>query len=483
MGDSRAFMTVPRVGPLRRPVAQRLSDWREIYERQAESETALQATRCMDCGVPFCLQGCPLGNLIPDWNTLVSESRWQEAWAKLSATNNFPEFTGRICPAPCESACTLAINADAVTIEAIEKEISEHAWGQGWPTPHACAAPTGKRVAVVGSGPAGLAAAEQLAVAGHEVTVFERDERVGGLLRFGIPDFKLEKWVIDRRVALIASIGVVFRTSSEVGVDVHWDELRADFDAVLIAVGAMRARELDVPGRNLEGVHLAMEYLTAQNRATAAGGRSGLDARGKHIVVLGGGDTGSDCVGTAHRQGAASVTQIEILARPPVARDPANPWPQWPMVFRTSSSQEEGGEREFALRTTELRGNGSLSSLQAERVEVRSDAGAFAFLPTGEVVTFDCDILLLALGFVGPNLETAWPELGLDQTARGTVAADEFSTNVPGIYTAGDAMRGASLVVWAISDGREAARAIDADLRAGQSHLPSRGDDQPFGGR
>ena len=353
MGDPRAFLTTPRRAPERRPIEERLADWREIYVRQPDSETENQAGRCMNCGVPFCLQGCPLGNLIPDWNSLLSESRWQEAWAKLSSTNNFPEFTGRICPAPCEAACTLAINTDAITIEQIEKQISEHAWSQGWPAPRACAPPSGKRVAIVGSGPAGLAAAEQLAVAGHAVTVFERDERVGGLLRFGIPDFKLEKWVIDRRVALISSIGVSFRTSVEVGTDVSWNDLRADYDAVLIAIGAMRARDLDVPGRDLDGVHLAMEYLAAQNRATAAGGPSELDAAGQRVVVLGGGDTGSDCIGTAHRQGAAHVTQIEIMPCPPDVRSSDNPWPQWPLVFRTSSSQEEGGAREYALRTTE----------------------------------------------------------------------------------------------------------------------------------
>lgn len=482
MGKIRGFLDSDRKAPTRRPVDDRLGDWREVYETQPDAETRDQASRCMDCGVPFCQQGCPLGNLIPDWNHRITEGNWREAWKRLSATNNFPEFTGRLCPAPCEAACTLAINTGAVTIEQVEKQIVEHAWAQGWPVPRPCRPSTGKRVAIVGSGPAGLAAAEQLAISGHDVTVFERDERVGGLLRFGIPDFKLEKWVIDRRVALIEAIGVSFRTSVNVGVDISWAEMRSSYDAVLLAIGAMKPRELDLPGRDLDGVHLAMEYLSAQNRATTDETDSTISAKGKHVVVLGGGDTGSDCVGTANRQGAASVTQIEIMPSPPEHRTAGNPWPQWPMTFRTSSSHEEGGEREFALRTTKLSGDGNVTSLVAERVELSGTPGD-PFKATGETVEFDCDLLFLSLGFLGPVVEGLSQELGITLTSRGAIDSNKFATNVDGIYVAGDAMRGASLIVWAISDGREAARAIDADLRGHSSKLPTRGIDQPFGGR
>lgn len=482
MGKLRGFLESDRRGPARRPVDDRLGDWREVYEVQPDVETREQAGRCMDCGVPFCQQGCPLGNLIPDWNHRISKGGWREAWKRLSATNNFPEFTGRLCPAPCEAACTLAINTGAVTIEQVEKQIVEHAWSQGWPVPRKKRPSTGKRVAIVGSGPAGLAAAEQLAVAGHEVTVFERDERIGGLLRFGIPDFKLEKRIIDRRLSLIEALGVSFRTSVDVGVDITWSEMQESYDAVLLAIGAMKARELDVPGRDLDGVHLAMEYLSAQNRATEAESTSTISAKGKHVVVLGGGDTGSDCVGTANRQGAASVTQIEIMPCPPEARTDGNPWPQWPMTFRTSSSHEEGGEREFALRTTKLDGDGQVTRLIAERVELSGTPGD-PFKATGEMVEFDCDLLLLSLGFLGPVADGLSKELSITLTARGAINAHKFATNVDGIYVAGDAMRGASLVVWAISDGREAARAIDTDLSGHRSKLPTRGIDQPFGGR
>ncbi|MFT6397896.1 MAG: glutamate synthase (NADPH/NADH) small chain [Bradymonadia bacterium] len=482
MGKFRGFIESDRKLPSRRPVDERLGDWREVYEVQPEAETREQAGRCMDCGVPFCQQGCPLGNLIPDWNHRISEGGWREAWKRLAATNNFPEFTGRLCPAPCETACTLAINTGAITIEQVEKQIIEHAWAQGWPMPRTRRPSTGKRVAIVGSGPAGLAAAEQLAVAGHDVTVFERDERVGGLLRFGIPDFKLEKWVIDRRLSLIEAIGVSFRTSVEVGVDISWSEMRSSYDAVLLAIGAMKARELDVPGRDLDGVHLAMEYLTAQNRATTDENTSAMSAKGKHVVILGGGDTGSDCLGTAHRQGAASVTQIEIMPPPPKTRGVENPWPQWPMTFRTSSSHEEGGERAFALRTIKLAGDGAVKTLIAERVTLSETPGD-PFKATGETLELDCDLLLLSLGFLGPLADGLRDELDITLTARGAINANKFATNVDGIYVAGDAMRGASLIVWAISDGREAARAIDADLCGRGSELPTRGIDQPYGGR
>ncbi len=482
MGKPTGFLEWQRLLPKKRAVSDRLQDYKELYRpptAEAEAELRKQGGRCMDCGVPFCQQGCPLGNHIPDWNDLVFKGRWKDAHKRLAATNNFPEFTGRLCPAPCEAACVLAVNTDAVTIEEVEKQVIERAFAEGWVRPEPPRARTGKTVAIVGSGPAGLAAAQQLARAGHTVTVFDSAPRAGGLLRYGIPDFKMEKWVIDRRLAQLEAEGVTFRCGVEVGKDPTWTALRASFDAVLIAIGARRGRDLDVPGRELHGVVMAMDYLTEQNEVVAGDReRASWDVKGKRVVILGGGDTGSDCVGTALRQGAAEVHQLELLPAPPVERAADNPWPQWPMVYRTSTSQEEGGERGFALRTTRLTGvGGKLQSLVAARL-------APDLQPTGEEVVIGVDTLILAMGFTGPDTRPLVDQLGVALDRRGNVATDgSYRTNVENVWAAGDAKRGASLIVWAIAEAREAARAIDEALRGAPSWLPSRGVDQPFGGR
>ncbi len=462
MGDPRGFLRDGREGAPRRPVAERLRDWSEISAPREPAVRTAQAGRCMDCGVPFCHQGCPLGNPIPDFNDLVWRGRWRAAWAALSATNNFPEFTGRLCPAPCEASCVLAINDDPVTIEQIELEIAERAWEEGWERPQPARTRTWRTVAVVGSGPAGLAAAQQLARAGHAVTVYERDAEPGGLLRYGIPDFKLDKRFLDRRLDQLRAEGVVFETGADVGRDPTWEVLRDRHDAVLVAVGAGRARELKVPGRDAEGVHLAMDYLSAVNRAVAGEPLApAFDAAGRHVIILGGGDTGSDCLGTALRQGAASVTQVELFPAPPPARAAANPWPDWPVVLRTSSSQEEGGQRVWALATRELAVvDGRVAALVADRVSVEGGA----LTPTGEQVRMPCDLLLLAMGFVSPVTDALQAQLGVPVDPRGNVAAVGHRTPVPGVYVAGDARRGASLIVWAIREGRDAAAQIHADL-------------------
>ena len=475
MGKPTGFIEWQRVLPRKRSVAERLGDWKELYLPVDAAQSREQAGRCMDCGVPFCQQGCPLGNAIPDWNDLVYKERWREAHRRLASTNNFPELTGRLCPAPCEAACVLSIDGAPVTIEEIEKEIVEHAFAHGWITAEPPRARTGKRVAVVGSGPAGLAAAAQLNRAGHAVIVYESAARPGGLLRYGIPDFKMEKWVIDRRLALLEAEGVEFRCGVQVGRDPTWDRLRAEHDALVIAIGAQRPRDLDVPGRALDGVVMAMDYLVDENEAVAgARPHAQHDVRGKRVVILGGGDTGSDCLGTALRQRAAHVAQLELLPAPPEARDASNPWPQWPMIFRTSSSQEEGGERGFALRTTSLEGSddGRLVALHAEKVG------------TGASVTIPVDRLILALGFTGPDAQPLREQLGVALDARGNVAVDPtFAASVSGVFACGDAKRGASLIVWAIAEGRETARHVDAYLRGAPSWLPARGQDLPFGGR
>ncbi len=484
MGKPTGFLEWQRRLPPKRDKTQRIMDWQELVLPQSEEQMRHQAGRCMDCGVPFCNQGCPLGNQIPDWNDFVFRGRWESAYRHLTATNNFPEFTGRLCPAPCEAACVLSINQDPVTIEQTELEIVERAFKEGWVRPRPPRARTGRHVAVVGSGPAGLAAAAQLNRVGHKVTVFERDDRLGGLLRYGIPDFKMEKWVIDRRLEVLAAEGVEFATGVAVGTELSWRELRVRYDAVLVATGARVARDLDVPGRDLQGVVFAMDYLEQQNRRVAGETADGLVATGKHVVVLGGGDTGSDCVGTAHRQGAASVTQIELMPAPPVDRSADNPWPQWPMVFRTSTSQEEGGERVFAMMTQRLEGvDGKITRLVGTRVAVHAATGRLVEVP-GEPVVMDADLLILAMGFTGPETTTIAEQLGVALDGRGNLKTDAaFETSVPGVYAAGDAKRGASLIVWAIADGREAARAIDTRLRAAASPLPTRGADLPFGGR
>jgi glutamate synthase (NADPH/NADH) small chain len=478
MGKPTGFVEWQRVVPHKRPAAERVRDHREIDGTFTVEQARQQAGRCMDCGVPFCMQGCPLGNPIPDFDDLVYRDRWRAAWLALAATNDLPEMTGRLCPAPCEAACTLAIHGPPVAIEQIEKHVTERAFAEGWVS-KTVAAPTGRRVAVAGSGPAGLAAAAQLARAGHEVTVYERDDRIGGLLRYGIPDFKLEKWVIDRRLELLRAMGITFVTGAHVGRAPRWDALRAEHDAVLVAVGSRRPRDLAVPGRDLPGVVPAMDYLEQENRRVAGEATLGVTAAGKRVVVLGGGDTGSDCLGTAHRQGAAHAIQIELLPQPPETRAPENPWPQWPVVFRTSSSQEEGGDRRWALSTKRLEGDGRLECLVA--VPVAIAGGELRELPGEERIAVD--LLVLALGFVGPDATTLVDQLGVALDARGNVATKGHATSVPGVFAAGDARRGQSLVVWAIAEGREAAREIDAFLRQRPSILASRGRDAAFGGR
>jgi glutamate synthase (NADPH/NADH) small chain len=483
MGKTTGFMEWPRRPADKRDKKERLGDWGEFTLPLGPEHARQQAGRCMDCGVPFCNQGCPLGNPIPEFNDHVWKDRWRDAFLSLSSTNNFPEFTGRLCPAPCESACVLAINQNPVTIEQMEKEIIERAWNEGWVAPKPPRARTGKRVAVVGSGPAGLAAAAQLNQAGHAVTVVERDDRIGGLLRYGIPDFKMEKWVIDRRLQVMEAEGITFKTHVDVGGAVPWDALRREYDAIVIAIGARRPRELPVPGRELAGVVQAMSFLEEQNRRGAGDHVvPQWDAEGKRVVILGGGDTGSDCLGTAHRQGAHEVMQVELLPAPPLERSAENPWPQWPVVFRTSSSQEEGGIREFARMTTRLEGqDGRLQRLVS--VGVRFEGGKLVEIPGTEQVR-EVDLLVLALGFLGPETKALQTQLGIELDARGNVQVDRrFATSSPGVFAAGDASRGASLIVWAISDGREAARAADVYLSRRPSRLPTRGRDLPFGGR
>jgi glutamate synthase (NADPH/NADH) small chain len=487
MGKPTGFMEWQRAPAPKRDKAERLKDAREFVLPLAPDEAKRQAGRCMDCGVPFCQQGCPLGNPIPDFNDAVYRGRWKAAFQALSATNNFPEFTGRLCPAPCEAACVLSIDQDPVTIEQMEKEIIERAFAEGWVKPQPPGKRTGKRVAVVGSGPAGLAAAAQLNQAGHSVTVYERDDRPGGLLRYGIPDFKMERGVLDRRLALMEAEGVVFRTGVDVSREPGYRALREQYDAVVLAIGARKARELEVPGRELGGVVQAMEYLEHQNRVVS--GLATLDARlsaaGKRVMILGGGDTGSDCLGTALRQGAASVTQVELMPAPPMTRAAENPWPRWPLVFRTSSSQEEGGSRDFGLLTKQLKGGeGRIQQLHAVKVTLqREGAGPprLVELP-GTEMTHEVDLLILAMGFTGPDTTRLQEELGLKLTSRGAVQVDSrFATSADGVFCAGDASRGASLIVWAISDGREAARSVDAWLSGGTSSLPTRGKDALFG--
>jgi glutamate synthase (NADPH/NADH) small chain len=464
------FLEIGRRDPDERDVAQRVKDFRTIERRLPVIAASEQARRCMGCGVAFCHSGCPLGNVIPDFNDAAERGRWQEAFAALDRTNNFPEITGRICPAPCESACVLGVNDEPVTIEAIEREIADQAFEHGWVKPRAIDRATGKRVAIVGSGPAGLAAAQQLRRAGHRVTVYERAEAPGGLLRFGIPDFKLEKVWLDRRLEQITSEGVEVRC----GVDVdaaRMASLRAEHDAVLIATGATVARDLDLEGRALAGIHVAMDFLTAQNRVV----RGSLDATpisaaGRDVVILGGGDTGSDCLGTAIRQGARSVRQIELLPRPPETRAAETPWPLWPTLFRVSSSQEEGGERSFALRTVRFLGEGRVRAIEC--VEVARVDGKLVDVPGTEQL-IETDLVLLALGFSGPERAPLAPMNVLD--ARGLVSADatRFETPAKNVFACGDARRGQSLVVWAIWEGRQAAHAIDEVLMRGETTLPS----------
>ena len=473
MADPRGFIKVPeRELPPRRPVPLRLMDWKEVYEQSDPAVLRRQAGRCMDCGIAFCHQGCPLGNLIPEWNDLTWRGEGRQAIERLHATNNFPEFTGKLCPAPCESSCVLAINQPAVTIKQVEASIIEQAWGNGWVQPMPPERLTGKTVAVVGSGPAGLAAAQQLTRVGHTVAVFEKDDRIGGLLRYGIPDFKMEKRHLDQRLTQMQAEGTRFRAGVSVGTDISWEDLRARYDAVVVAIGAPVPRDLPVPGRDALGVHFAMEYLTQANRVQAGDTvDEQITAEGKHVVVLGGGDTGADCIGTAHRQGALSVTNLAIGKQPPLERTPDQPWPTQPTLFEVQSAHEEGGERVYLASTVELLTT-EAGEVRALRVAETEYLDGRRVPKAGTEREIPADLVLLALGFTGAEREIE-SQLGLPFDARGAVAREaDYSTNVPGVFVAGDAGRGASLIVWAIAEGRAAAAAVDAYLQ-GSSDLPA----------
>jgi len=471
MGKVTGFKEYTRELPSRRPVTERVNDWFEIYLDFPEEKLQAQGARCMDCGVPFCHSGCPLNNIIPDWNDLVYRGRWEEAIRRLHATNNFPEFTGRICPAPCEASCVLGINEPPVTIRNIEKAVIEHAWDEGWIRPEPPREETDYRVTVIGSGPAGLAAAQQLRRAGHRVTVFEKNEKAGGLLRFGIPNFKLEKHILDRRLQQLVEEGVEFVTSAHVGVNVSVPDLRRDYHALLLAGGAEQPRDLPLPGRELKGIYFAVDYLSQQNRRCEAidlGAAEEMLATGKRVVIIGGGDTGADCLGTVHRQQAQSVHQFELLPMPPLERSPQTPWPLWPMQLRTEGAHEEGGVREWSISTTAFHGNGDgwVTGLSGVRVGPPPKFEPVA----GSEFSLECDMVLLAMGFVGPVRSGLLGQLGVKLDNRGNVATDEtYMSSVPGVFAAGDVRRGQSLVVWAIQEGRCAARGIDAYLRPRRS--------------
>ena len=484
MGKPTGFKEITRETPTRRPVALRVMDWDEIYLPFPEEKLRKQGARCMDCGIPFCNNGCPLGNLIPDWNDLVYRGRWREALDTLLKTNNFPEFTGRICPAPCEEACVLSINDKPVTIKLIEQSIIDKAFEEGWIRPQPPEVRTGKTVAVVGSGPAGMAAAQQLNRAGHQVTIFERDDRPGGLLIYGIPDFKMDKRTVDRRVKLLEAEGIEFRCGVGVGHDLPTSKLREDFDAVILCMGSTKARDVQAPGRDLDGIHLAMTYLPQQTKANLGDEifhEQQIDAKDKHVIIIGGGDTAADCLGTALRQGAKSIKQFDINRRPPDEKSDLTPWPNWPMVMRTSAAHEEGESmhedlRDFAVLTKKFTGDeaGHVRKLHGVRIESRKDEGGKRHVTEQAGTEFElpCDLCLLAIGFTGPDDEGPVADLGLSLTDRGAIQVnDRYETNVEGVYAAGDARRGQSLVVWAISEGRQAARCVDEALM-GRSDLP-----------
>ncbi len=468
MGKITGFLEYPRELPTRRPVTERVNDWFEVYQPFPDDHVRTQGARCMDCGVPFCHTGCPVQNIIPDWNDLVFHDRWADAIRVLHSTNNFPEFTGRLCPAPCEAACVLGINEPPVTIKVIEKAIIEHAFREGWVQPEPPKTRSGKRVAVVGSGPAGLAAAQQLNRAGHWVTVFEKADRIGGLLRYGIPDFKMEKWVLDRRLEQMGAEGVEFQTNAHVGGNIPVADLQKDFQAILLAGGAEQPRDLPVPGRELKGIHFAMDFLPLQNRRGAGDAvPDQIVATGKRVIIIGGGDTGADCLGTSHRHRASSVAQFEIMPMPPDTRAPHTPWPLWPLQLRTESSHEEGGHRDWSIATARFSGDeqGNVQQLHAMRV-----GPAPKFEPiAGTEFTMEADLVLLAMGFTGPVKKGAIEQLGINLDARGNVSTDaNYMSSIPGVFAAGDLRRGQSLIVWAIAEGRDAAAGIDAYLAGGR---------------
>ena len=478
MGKITGFLEFHREKQPYRPVKERVKDWHQVMKPWPVEPLKVQAARCMDCGIPFCHQGCPLGNLIPDWNDLVYRDQWLEAIHRLHATNNFPEFTGTLCPAPCEGSCVLGINDDPVTIKAVELSIIDYAWEQGWIKPQVPEVKTGKKVAVIGSGPAGLAAAQQLCRAGHDVTVFERDDRIGGLMRYGIPEFKMEKYRLDRRLEQMEAEGVVFKPGSHIGKDIDAKKLKKKFDALLLAGGATVRRDLPIPGRELNGIHQAMDFLPMQNRVCEGDPvpDNFISAKGKNVIIIGGGDTGADCLGTVHRQGAKSVTSLEIMPRPPEHRSPDNPWPEWPFIFRTASAHEEGGERLYSVSTKQFIGddNGNVKEIDIVKVEMVRDHGRIMFneVPDSNF-RHPCELVLLAMGFTGAEKEGMVEQLGVNITERGNVWRDEnWMTNVEGVFAAGDMQHGQSLIVWAIAEGRSAARGVDSYLM-GESDLPA----------
>jgi len=478
MGKLKGFIEIDRQKPPSRPVKERLQDWKEVYLPYPGEDLRAQGARCMDCGIPFCHDGCPLGNLIPDWNDLVYRDKWHPAIDRLHKTNNFPEWTGRLCPAPCEGSCVLAIDRDAVAIKSVELGIVERAFEEGWIRAEPPQTRTGKTVAVIGSGPAGLAAADQLNRAGHNVTVFERSDRIGGLLRYGIPEFKMEKRFLNRRLDILEAEGITFQVNADIGVTIPADTIRSDFDAVLLAGGAGLPRDLPVPGRELRGVHFAMELLALQNRrceGDAIDDADFISAAGKRVVIIGGGDTGADCLGTVHRQGAMSVHQFELMPRPPERRGEANPWPLWPQIFRVTSAHEEGGDRVYSVATERFTGDesGRVTTLHASKVEMTLDSGRPSFTPVPDgQFELDVDLVFLAMGFTGPKREGLLDQLGVALTNRGNVSRDKtWMTSVDGVFTAGDMQRGQSLIVWAIAEGRSAAAGIDQYLM-GETRLP-----------